>query len=64
MQQQHNLVRVKELTKGVESIVEVDWKNQAWVSQALPQLKDIFGRLSNVQFANIQPDLYFFFFIT
>nr|XP_019951500.1 PREDICTED: eukaryotic translation initiation factor 2D [Paralichthys olivaceus] len=27
MQQQHNLVRVKELTKGVESIVEVDWKN-------------------------------------
>lgn len=28
MQQQHNIVRVKELTKGVESIVEVDWKNQ------------------------------------
>uniref|UniRef100_A0A8D3D8Z7 Eukaryotic translation initiation factor 2D n=1 Tax=Scophthalmus maximus TaxID=52904 RepID=A0A8D3D8Z7_SCOMX len=28
MQQQHNLVRVKELTKGVESIVEVDWKNR------------------------------------
>ncbi|KAK7884893.1 hypothetical protein WMY93_028016 [Mugilogobius chulae] len=27
MQQQHNLIRVKELTKGVESIVEVDWKN-------------------------------------
>ncbi|KAM7411680.1 hypothetical protein PAMA_021591 [Pampus argenteus] len=27
MQQQHRLVRVKELTKGVESIVEVDWKN-------------------------------------
>ncbi|XP_040007517.1 eukaryotic translation initiation factor 2D [Xiphias gladius] len=27
MQQQHNLVRVKELAKGVESIVEVDWKN-------------------------------------
>lgn len=27
MQQKHNLVRVKELSKGVESIVEVDWKN-------------------------------------
>uniref|UniRef100_A0A667XWW0 Eukaryotic translation initiation factor 2D n=1 Tax=Myripristis murdjan TaxID=586833 RepID=A0A667XWW0_9TELE len=27
MQQQHNLVQVKELSKGVESIVEVDWKN-------------------------------------
>ncbi|XP_049611691.1 eukaryotic translation initiation factor 2D isoform X2 [Syngnathus scovelli] len=27
MQQQHSLVRVKELTKGVESIVEVDWKS-------------------------------------
>lgn len=27
MQQQYNLVRVKELTKGVESIVDVDWKN-------------------------------------
>ncbi len=30
MQQQYNLVRVKELTKGVESIVEVDWKNPEW----------------------------------
>lgn len=28
MQKQHNLVRMKELTKGVESIVEVDWKNR------------------------------------
>lgn len=28
MQQQHGLVRVKELSKGVESIVEVDWRNQ------------------------------------
>uniref|UniRef100_A0A8C2X3M5 Eukaryotic translation initiation factor 2D n=1 Tax=Cyclopterus lumpus TaxID=8103 RepID=A0A8C2X3M5_CYCLU len=28
MQKQHNLVRVRELTKGVESIVEVDWKNR------------------------------------
>lgn len=27
MQQQYQLVRVKELTKGVESIVDVDWKN-------------------------------------
>uniref|UniRef100_A0A8C5BDR1 Eukaryotic translation initiation factor 2D n=1 Tax=Gadus morhua TaxID=8049 RepID=A0A8C5BDR1_GADMO len=27
MQQQHRVVRVKELTKGVESLVEVDWKN-------------------------------------
>ncbi|KAJ0064769.1 hypothetical protein NL108_013013, partial [Boleophthalmus pectinirostris] len=27
MQQQYSLIRVKELTKGVESIVEVDWKN-------------------------------------
>uniref|UniRef100_A0A674N2H3 Eukaryotic translation initiation factor 2D n=1 Tax=Takifugu rubripes TaxID=31033 RepID=A0A674N2H3_TAKRU len=26
--QRHNLVRLKELTKGVESIVEVDWKNE------------------------------------
>lgn len=28
MQKQHNLIRVKELTKGVESIVEVDWNNK------------------------------------
>ncbi|CAL8367753.1 unnamed protein product [Lota lota] len=27
MQQQHRVVRVKELSKGVESLVEVDWKN-------------------------------------
>ncbi|XP_077401107.1 eukaryotic translation initiation factor 2D isoform X2 [Vanacampus margaritifer] len=27
MQQQHSIIRVKELTKGVESIVEVDWKS-------------------------------------
>ncbi|XP_034028575.1 eukaryotic translation initiation factor 2D [Thalassophryne amazonica] len=27
MQQQHSLLQVKELTKGVESIVEVNWKN-------------------------------------
>lgn len=35
MEQQHNLVRVKELTKGVESIVEVDWKNPEWVKHYL-----------------------------
>lgn len=27
MQLRHSLIRVKELTKGVESIVEVDWRN-------------------------------------
>uniref|UniRef100_A0A6Q2YMA2 Eukaryotic translation initiation factor 2D n=1 Tax=Esox lucius TaxID=8010 RepID=A0A6Q2YMA2_ESOLU len=31
MQQEHRLVKVKELSKGVESIVEVDWKNREWV---------------------------------
>lgn len=31
MEQRYNIVRVKELTKGVESIVEVDWKNPEWV---------------------------------
>ncbi|XP_039605076.1 eukaryotic translation initiation factor 2D isoform X1 [Polypterus senegalus] len=28
MQKQHSLIQVKELTKGVESIVEVDWRHQ------------------------------------
>lgn len=37
MQQQHNLVRVKELTKGVESIVEVDWKNPELRSFIVPE---------------------------
>ncbi|XP_071332657.1 eukaryotic translation initiation factor 2D [Trachinotus anak] len=37
MQQQHNLVRVKELTKGVESIVEVDWKNPELRSFNVPE---------------------------
>ncbi|XP_014871387.1 eukaryotic translation initiation factor 2D isoform X1 [Poecilia latipinna] len=37
MQQQHNLIRVKELTKGVESIVEVDWKNQQLRSFSIPE---------------------------
>ncbi|XP_076022212.1 eukaryotic translation initiation factor 2D [Genypterus blacodes] len=37
MQQQHHLVRVKELTKGVESIVEVDWKNRELRSFIVPE---------------------------
>ncbi|XP_041701092.2 eukaryotic translation initiation factor 2D [Coregonus clupeaformis] len=37
MQQQHSLVRVKELSKGVESIVEVDWKNPALRSFRTPE---------------------------
>uniref|UniRef100_A0A4W6EJ44 Eukaryotic translation initiation factor 2D n=1 Tax=Lates calcarifer TaxID=8187 RepID=A0A4W6EJ44_LATCA len=40
MQQQHNLVRVKELTKGVESIVEVDWKNPELRSFSVPEEMD------------------------
>lgn len=36
MQQQHNLVHVKELSKGVESIVEVDWKNPELRSFSVP----------------------------
>lgn len=41
MQQQHNLVRVKELTKGVESIVEVDWKNPELRSFTIPEETDV-----------------------
>lgn len=41
MQQQHNLVRVKELTKGVESIVEVDWKNPELRSFNIPEETDV-----------------------
>ncbi|XP_042347858.1 eukaryotic translation initiation factor 2D [Plectropomus leopardus] len=41
MQKQHNLVRVKELTKGVESIVEVDWKNQELRSFKVPEETDV-----------------------
>ncbi|KAM4562849.1 eukaryotic translation initiation factor 2D [Odontesthes bonariensis] len=37
MQQQHNLLRVKALTKGVESIVEVDWKNPELRSFSIPE---------------------------
>ncbi|XP_040911562.1 eukaryotic translation initiation factor 2D [Toxotes jaculatrix] len=40
MQQQHNLVRVKELTRGVESIVEVDWKNPELRSFNVPEETD------------------------
>nr|XP_020441097.1 eukaryotic translation initiation factor 2D [Monopterus albus] len=41
MQQQHNLVRVKELTKGVESIVEVDWKSLELRSFSVPEETDV-----------------------
>lgn len=41
MQKQHNLVQVKELTKGVESIVEVDWKNQELRSFKVPEETDV-----------------------
>uniref|UniRef100_A0A674BN53 Eukaryotic translation initiation factor 2D n=1 Tax=Salmo trutta TaxID=8032 RepID=A0A674BN53_SALTR len=37
MQQQHSLVRVEELSKGVESIVEVDWKNSELRSFRTPK---------------------------
>ncbi|XP_068607112.1 eukaryotic translation initiation factor 2D [Brachionichthys hirsutus] len=41
MEKQHSLVRVKELTKGVESIVEVDWKNQELRSFNIPEKTDV-----------------------
>lgn len=41
MQKQHNLVRVKELSKGVESIVEVDWKNEELRSFKVPKETDV-----------------------
>ncbi|XP_034733374.1 eukaryotic translation initiation factor 2D [Etheostoma cragini] len=41
MQKQHNLVRVKELAKGVESIVEVDWKNPELRSFKVPEETDV-----------------------
>ncbi|XP_060787443.1 eukaryotic translation initiation factor 2D isoform X2 [Neoarius graeffei] len=37
MQKEHNLVRVKELSKGVDSIVEVDWKNPELCSFCIPE---------------------------
>uniref|UniRef100_A0A3Q2XQQ8 Eukaryotic translation initiation factor 2D n=1 Tax=Hippocampus comes TaxID=109280 RepID=A0A3Q2XQQ8_HIPCM len=40
MQQQHSIVRVKELTKGVESIVEVDWKSPE-LRFSIPEETDI-----------------------
>uniref|UniRef100_A0A674PQB5 Eukaryotic translation initiation factor 2D n=1 Tax=Takifugu rubripes TaxID=31033 RepID=A0A674PQB5_TAKRU len=39
--QRHNLVRLKELTKGVESIVEVDWKNEELRSFRAPEEADL-----------------------
>lgn len=45
MQQEHSLIRVKELTKGVESIVEVDWKN--------PELRSF--NVSKDTFCDIDP---------
>ncbi|XP_067384352.1 eukaryotic translation initiation factor 2D isoform X2 [Channa argus] len=41
MQQQHNLVQIKELTKGVESIVQVDWKNPVLRSFNVPKETDV-----------------------
>ncbi|XP_061590804.1 eukaryotic translation initiation factor 2D [Cololabis saira] len=41
MQQQHKLVRVKELTKGVESIVEVEWKHRELRSFRVPEETDV-----------------------
>ncbi|KAF5907291.1 eukaryotic translation initiation factor 2D, partial [Clarias magur] len=37
MQKEHSLVRVKELSKGVDSIVEVDWKNPELCSFCVPE---------------------------
>ncbi|KAL7884271.1 hypothetical protein AOLI_G00070410 [Acnodon oligacanthus] len=36
MQKEHSLIRVKELSKGVDSIVEVDWKNPELCSFCVP----------------------------
>ncbi|KAI2661427.1 Eukaryotic translation initiation factor 2D [Labeo rohita] len=37
MQKDHSLIQVKELSKGVESIVEVDWKNPELCSFSIPE---------------------------
>ncbi|TRY65340.1 hypothetical protein DNTS_017860 [Danionella cerebrum] len=37
MQKDHNLVCIKELSKGVESIVDVDWKNPELCSFRIPE---------------------------
>lgn len=50
MQQEHCLIRVKELTKGVESIVEVDWKNPELRSFSVS--KDTFCDTDPVQEGN------------
>lgn len=41
MQQQKNLVHVKELTKGVDSIVDVDWKNPELRSFCVPEESNV-----------------------
>ncbi|TSL97322.1 Eukaryotic translation initiation factor 2D [Bagarius yarrelli] len=37
MQKEHNLVRVKDLSKGVDSIVEVEWRNPELCSFCVPE---------------------------
>uniref|UniRef100_A0A671KIT9 Eukaryotic translation initiation factor 2D n=1 Tax=Sinocyclocheilus anshuiensis TaxID=1608454 RepID=A0A671KIT9_9TELE len=37
MQKNHSLIQVKELSKGVESIVEVDWRNPELCSFSIPE---------------------------
>ncbi|XP_073675194.1 eukaryotic translation initiation factor 2D [Garra rufa] len=37
MQKDHSLIQVKELTKGVDSIVEVDWRNPVLCSFNIPE---------------------------
>ncbi|XP_056585734.1 eukaryotic translation initiation factor 2D isoform X2 [Triplophysa dalaica] len=37
MQRDHSLIQVKELKKGVESIVEVDWRNPELYSFSIPE---------------------------
>lgn len=41
MQQQHHLVEIKELAKGVESIVEVDWKHPELRSFSPPEETEV-----------------------
>uniref|UniRef100_A0A673LRW8 Eukaryotic translation initiation factor 2D n=1 Tax=Sinocyclocheilus rhinocerous TaxID=307959 RepID=A0A673LRW8_9TELE len=37
MQKDHSLIQVKELSKGVESIVDVDWRNPVLCSFSIPE---------------------------
>ncbi|KAL1269467.1 hypothetical protein QQF64_031756 [Cirrhinus molitorella] len=37
MQKEHSLIQVKELCKGVDSIVEVDWRNPELLSFSIPE---------------------------